>query len=101
MTDQEALQIAGILAIEEDDPIGAFAYNFGRIAESMINVRTDNLEDRNKKLELLILSFRVKYSDLLIEATDLPSSITMEKMVEFDKHFGIIKDTILENYHIL
>jgi hypothetical protein len=58
--------------MDKDEIISAFAFKTGRLIEELIKEQTDNLQEKNKMLEVKILQWYVKSRD-----------------EDFAEHFGI------------
>jgi len=66
----------------KEEEISAFAYKVGGSIESFIREVTNNLEERNKDLEVEILSFRQVIVDSKLDKQDYLLSA-------FDQHFHV------------
>lgn len=57
--------------------ISAFAFKTGQAIEKIVNDRTNDLEEHNRRLEALILSYRQSIEDV-------------DELVRFDRHFYVV-----------
>lgn len=74
------MELEDLFKDRSQEQISAFAFSTGKMIEEAIRVSSNNATEDKKKLEGLILTFRVKLSK---------EQIFEPLLAEFDRHFGI------------
>ena len=84
------MELEDLFKDRSQEGISAFAFNTGRLFETIINVNSNNAVEDKKNLQALILSFRQKLAD---ESKMLKQGNSLRRLLlkEFDEHFKIEK----------
>jgi len=77
----------------KEEEISAFAYNTGKSLETFIKAVTDNLEEKNKDLEIQILTFEDTLEILKNGAAPQFFDSIQQMQAAYREHFGIKKFT--------
>ena len=83
----------------ENESISAFAYTMGKSIETVLNEKTNNLEEENRMLQAKILDFKNKLKQVVTEkdAIELALSLNTNTMLEYIK-LNLLIDKIIKMY---